>query len=205
MLDDLARGFLGDAVRAYEAALGDRLVAAYALGSLAHGGFSPLVSDLDLGLVLRDPPLAGDRGAIERVAAGLAAADPDRHGRLSVFWGTRASLSGQGGDARFPPVDRLDLLHDGLLLSGEDTREGLPEPRRSELLAGGAEFALALLAGDETLALLHRADLLPAHGTRRLTKLVLFPVRFLYTAETGLVGANDAAAARHVQARRPGS
>ncbi len=39
----------------YRKVLGPRLVAAYALGSLAHGGFSPLVSDVDLGLVLTDP------------------------------------------------------------------------------------------------------------------------------------------------------
>jgi hypothetical protein len=32
-----------------------RLIAGYALGSLAHGGFSPLVSDVDLGLILEDP------------------------------------------------------------------------------------------------------------------------------------------------------
>ena len=34
---------------------GERLVAAYALGSLAHGGFSIHVSDIDLGLILADP------------------------------------------------------------------------------------------------------------------------------------------------------
>ena len=46
---------LAEAVSAFRAALGSRLVAGYALGSLAHGGFSPLVSDVDLGLVLQDP------------------------------------------------------------------------------------------------------------------------------------------------------
>jgi predicted nucleotidyltransferase len=35
----------------------DRFVAAYALGSLAHGGFRPLVSDIDIGFVLADPLL----------------------------------------------------------------------------------------------------------------------------------------------------
>ena len=43
------------AVTAYRAVLGSRLIAGYALGSLAHGGFSPLVSDVDLGLILEDP------------------------------------------------------------------------------------------------------------------------------------------------------
>jgi hypothetical protein len=49
----LGEDVLARAVAAYEAALGSRLIAGYALGSLAHGGFSPLVSDVDLGLVLQ--------------------------------------------------------------------------------------------------------------------------------------------------------
>src|SRR5439155_19007171 len=49
----LGEDVLARAVAAYEAALGSRLIAGYALGSLAHGGFSPLVSDVDLGLVPR--------------------------------------------------------------------------------------------------------------------------------------------------------
>ena len=46
---------LAEAVDFYREVLGDRLVAAYALGSLAHGGFSPLVSDIDIGLILAHP------------------------------------------------------------------------------------------------------------------------------------------------------
>src|SRR5690242_9058383 len=51
---------LVDAVRVAGERLGARLLAAYALGSLAHGGFSPLVSDVDLALVLADPIQASD-------------------------------------------------------------------------------------------------------------------------------------------------
>ena len=78
---------LARAVSAYRAALGSRLIAGYALGSLAHGGFSPLVSDVDLGLVLRDPLRAHDRLAIRAVArwCGPGSALDQR---LSVFWGT---------------------------------------------------------------------------------------------------------------------
>jgi hypothetical protein len=36
---------------------------------------------------------------------------------------------------------------------------------------------------------------------RRLTKLVLFPVRFLFTAATGRVGTNDAAVTRYLEDR----
>ncbi len=47
---------LAEAIAAYRVALGNRLLAAYALESLAHGGFSELVSDIDLGLIISDPP-----------------------------------------------------------------------------------------------------------------------------------------------------
>ena len=39
---------------------------------------------------------------------------------------------------------------------------------------------------------------LVSRGTQRLTKVVLFPVRFLYTAETGQVGTNIAAVAHYL-------
>lgn len=79
-LDQQADPQLGEAVlaraaAAYQAALGSRLIAGYALGSLAHGGFCPLVSDVDLGLILQDPPRAGDRMTIRKVARSVRAGD----------------------------------------------------------------------------------------------------------------------------------
>ena len=48
-------------------------------------------------------------------------------------------------------------------------------------------------------------DTLLAEGPRHVTKIVLFPVRFLYTAATGRVGTNEAAAAHHLaQTGAPG-
>jgi hypothetical protein len=202
---------LADAVQAYRVALGGRLVAAYALGSLAHGGFSDLVSDVDLGLIISDPPLAADASMIQVVADAEKSKGSALHERLSVFWGTPATLRGKREGGRFPALDRLDLIENGRLLVGaDDARAGLPRPDVRELIVTGAEFALDYLAGlrrragapaqtalqaagaiDEILC----PELLIAHGVRRLTKLVLFPVRFLYTAATGQVGINDAAAA----------
>jgi hypothetical protein len=59
---------LAEAAEAYRVALGDRLLAAYALGSLAHGGFSELVSDIDLGLIVSDPLRPEDDETIEAIA-----------------------------------------------------------------------------------------------------------------------------------------
>src|SRR3569832_745564 len=79
---------LADAAAVYRRVLGKRLLAAYALGSLAHGGFSPLVSDIDLALILADPLGKADSARVKAVAWGLRAKGSALHGRLSVFWGT---------------------------------------------------------------------------------------------------------------------
>jgi hypothetical protein len=206
------------AVDAYRAALGDRLLAAYALGSLAHGGFSELVSDVDLGLIISDPPQLSDPDTIARVLEAERGKGSPLHERLSVFWGTPATLAGEREGGRFPPLDRLDLLESGRLLAGTDeTRDRVQRPSKDELVITGAEFALDHLAaveppaggGDDQLGSI-RADgsdafeqirspeLLAAQGVRQVTKLVLFPVRFLYTAATGHVGTNGDAVAHYL-------
>jgi hypothetical protein len=207
---------LARAVDAYRAALGSRLVAGYALGSLAHGGFSSLVSDVDLGLVLQDPLRATDRMTIGRVARSLRTGASALDERLSVFWGTPATLLGRSRGGRFPPLDRLDLLDHGRLLTGQDARSSVARPGQAELLVAGAEFALRYLGGARTLPDRFRdrarrgpkgSDVLDqirtptrlvSRGPRRLTKIVLFPVRFLFTAETGQVGTNSLAAGRYL-------
>ncbi len=207
---------LAKAVSAYRAALGSRLIAGYALGSLAHGGFSPLVSDVDLGLILQDPLRATDRITIHKVARSVEAGGPALHQRLSVFWGTPSTLQGHGRGGRFPPLDRLDLLDYGRLLTGEDARSSVARPNQAELLVGGAEFALDYLGGarklpnrlrdwarlrpqgDTVLDEIRAPSRLVSRGPRRLTKIVLFPVRFLFTAETGQVGTNALATGHYL-------
>ena len=191
---------LAEAADAYRVALGDRLLAAYALGSLAHGGFSALVSDVDLGLILDDPLMPGDGDAIRAIAEMEKSKGSALHERLSVFWGTPATLRGEIEGGRFPPLDRLDLLaHGRLLLGNDDARRGLPAPGRRELLVTGAEFALASLAGDDATEEILSPELLLGRGIRRVTRLVLLPVRFLSTAATGSVGANPVAVAHYLE------
>jgi hypothetical protein len=125
-------------------------------------------------------------------------------------------LQGQRRGGRFPPLDRLDLLDYGRLLTGRDVRSAVARPDRAELLVAGAEFALGYLGGAAKLPdrlrgwarLRHQDDVLDeirtpsrlvSRGPRRLTKIVLFPVRFLFTADTGQVGTN-ALAAEHYRA-----
>jgi hypothetical protein len=217
----LGEAVLARAVSAYRAALGSRLIAGYALGSLAHGGFSALVSDVDLGLILHDPVTMKDRVTVRAVARSVKAGGSPLDQRLSVFWGTPATLAGQRRGGRFPPLDRLDLLEYGRLLTGQDLRSVVARPDQAELLVAGAEFALGYLGGTAKLpdrlrawARLRRPDdtvlneirtpsRLVSRGPRRLTKIVLFPVRFLFTAETGQVGTNTLATEHYLASANP--
>jgi hypothetical protein len=208
---------LDQALAAYQAAFGPRLIAAYALGSLAHGGFSPLVSDVDLGLILADPYRMKDRLTVRAVSKAARAGGSALHERLSVFWGTPSTLQGRSSHGRFPPLDRLDLLEHGRLLAGTEARQGVARPGRDELLVAGAEFALGHLGGspglperlrgwpgrgggrgEDPVAEIRSPSLLVSHGPRRVTKVVLFPVRFMFTAATGRVGTNTRAAEHYL-------
>jgi hypothetical protein len=214
---ELGEAVLVRAVSAYRSALGPRLIAAYALGSLAHGGFSPLVSDVDLGLILDDPLRAKDRWTIRAVARSVKAGGSALDQRLSVFWGTPATVQGQRPGGRFPPLDRLDLLDYGRLLTGRDVRAAVARPDHAELLVAGAEFALDYLGARRVgrpgrlrswarprprnanaLDEIRTPARLVARGPQRVTKIVLFPVRFLCTAETGRVGTNALAAEQYL-------
>ena len=64
--------------------LGKTLVEAFSLGSLAHGGFSNIYSDIDVGLLLNsaEPPV--EMAALSAEAKTL---DDEYGKKLSIFWG----------------------------------------------------------------------------------------------------------------------
>ena len=175
----------------------DRLVCAFALGSLAHGGFSA-VSDVDVGFLFGDPLVASDADGVNKLVASIKASGRPFADRLSVFWGSVDSLNQGSRSGRFPPLDRLDLIKYGRLLAGTDVRGKLKTPSREELVIAGAEFALLRLGNREVVDKIRNAKSLASSDAKILTKLILYPVRFMFTADTGDVGRNDAAAEHYV-------
>ncbi len=161
---------------------GSRLIAAYALGSLAHGGFSPHVSDVDAGLVLSDPLEDGDESSVSGLTAFLKSNGTPLAERLSIFWGSPATLTGAASGGRFPPLDRLDLIQFGRILAGRDVRDQLPRPSLEELVVVGAEFSLNHLSTRGVIAKLKDPAALAGSGIKTLTKLILYPVRFVFSA-----------------------
>ena len=176
----------------------DRFLAAYAMGSLARGGFSPLASDVDFGLLIRSPLNARDVAAITRIHTQVAGTGLDLCDRLSIFWGSPDSLSGAETGGRFPPFDRLDLLDHARLIKGKDTHTVIPRPTSRELEVEGISFALEYLGAPERLAEYHDPARLLGQGVLYLSKTVLYPARFLYTLQTGRVAGNNVAVDKFV-------
>jgi hypothetical protein len=181
----------------------ERLLAAYALGSLAHGGFSEHVSDVDLGLVLAHPLRQADAHGVARICRRAAASGLPLAARLSIFWASPQTLAGELRGGRFPPVDLCDLRRSGRLLHGRDLRDGVSVPSPRQLFVSSAAFALERLATPEVVGRVLDPARLAASDVRTLTKLVLFPVRLLFTARTGEVGLNTDSA-RHFARNEPG-
>jgi hypothetical protein len=189
--------------------LDGRLAAAFAIGSLAHGGFAPLVSDVDVALVVdrADAATAAAVDAIRQDTVQRYAGTPHHTlaERLSLFWSDWESLADGSEAGRFPATDRLDLLDSGILLYGADRRSGCARPDADALLLDSAAFAAKRFAEpDYVHALKHPAGL-AEQGVRTVTKTVLFPVRLLYTAATGLLGRNDDAARWYADPPQPSS
>ncbi len=196
---DAGEAILAQALVLAQRAWGERLVAAYALGSLAHGGFSVHVSDVDFGVMLDDPLQDSDAKTAGALSAAVKAGGAPLAERLSLFWGSPATIGGRAQGGRFPPVDLLDLKTHGRLLDGREVRDAARTPSTAEMVVAAARQALKTLVSDASTAQLRDPVELVAAGARSLTKRVLFPVRFLYTARTGLIGRNDAAVAYFLQ------
>lgn len=193
---------LREAVRWARLLFGSGFRAAYAIGSLAHGGYAPAVSDVDLALVVRTAgPWSRMRVRAVRVLTRWRCG-PGPADRLSVFWGRWDDVrGGASGGVRLPAVDRLDLLEHGRLLAGTDRRDGSVWPTHEELVLDGARFAIRWY-DRERLALLRDPARLAAADARTVTKAVLFPVRFLATLHTGRAGSNADAVRWYVEQHR---
>jgi hypothetical protein len=155
------------------------------------------VSDIDLGIVLEDPLVASDNERVADLTQSIKATNAPFADRLSVFWGSVDSLSGVSSGGRFPPLDQKY----GRLLTGTDVRSTLFLPTHRELVLAGAELALRRLATDEAIGKLKNPQALAGSDLKTLTRLILFPVRFMFTARTGDVGRNDAAVEHFVAAK----
>jgi predicted nucleotidyltransferase len=183
-------------VRSAGRALGDALVSAYAIGSLAHGGFSAASSDVDLALLTSD--MADGDMPVEQISREVERELPGPLSeRLSVFHVSWSRFASPPPAARFPSIDRLDLMRSGILVLGEDLRGRFGiEPAPDEVPEQAVSAALA--RHDPARLRAEIATLTPTTiDGRTASKLILWPVRPLHTADTVEAAGNDDAVAHY--------
>jgi hypothetical protein len=181
------------AVRSARERLGAGLLSAYAIGSLGHGGFSPAVSDVDVALLTdhrsdRDVP-----GIVAMVAADVRAGGHALADRLSIFHAPWAAFRDPPPDARFPPIDRYDLVFFGVLVAGTDLRPTYAvAPSAEQIREQAVVYALSRVTGSRLAADLRELEDggVTVHDA---TKIVLWPVRLQHVCDTGQATGNGAA------------
>ncbi len=166
----------------FHAQLGSSLVDAYKLGSLAHGGFSNVYSDIDVGLLLNCPD------APARITEAIAEAkllDAEYGKKLSIFWGNPDFAWG-----RLPQLDRLDLLdHGEALLNGHhpEFRRPSKEEVRDELLRSIER------SWKPRLPELNRLTELPSAQRKPYIRAILYAARLIYSWDNLAMASNDRA------------
>ena len=174
--------FVATVARYFESRLGASLVDAYKLGSLAHGGFSHVYSDIDVGLLLNCPEAPARMGELIAEAKAL---DAEYGKKLSVFWGNPEFTWG-----RLPNLDRLDLLDHGVpLLKGHKPQFCRPTKQaiRDELLRSIEKSWKPRLPELNALT-----ELAPANR-KPYIRAILYAARLIYSWDNLAMQSNDRA------------
>jgi hypothetical protein len=175
-------GFIEGISEHFKSRLGTRLVEAYKLGSLAHGGFSEIYSDIDIGLLLNcaDPP-----PEIPTLIAAAKALDTEYGKKLSVFWGNP-----DFGWGRLPVIDRIDLLDHGVpLLYG--FKPSFRRPSKEEI--HHEQLQSIERSWKSRLPELSRLKKLEVKDRKPYIRAVLYAARLIYTWDNLAVDSNDRA------------
>src|SRR6202012_2702400 len=110
----------------------------------------------------------------------------------SVFHAPWDRFTDPPHDARFPPIDRYDLVRYGILVDGNDLRDRYAAaPSADEIRAQAVESALRRVPPEQLGAELRRLDD-DGVSVHDATKLVLWPVRLQHVCDTGETTGNHA-------------
>jgi predicted nucleotidyltransferase len=158
------------------------LVDVYKMGSLAHGGFSAIYSDIDFGVILNcaNPP-----AEMQNLIAAAKELDAEYGKKLSVFWGNPAHSWG-----RLPVIDRLDLLDHAIPLLN-DQKLNFPRPGKDAI---HAELRQTIeKSWQPRIPELQALTRLEAKDRKPYVRAILYAARLIYTWDNLLVDSNDRA------------
>ena len=185
--------YVGRVAEHFKSKLVSPLVEAYKIGSLAHGGFSQIYSDIDVGLILSclNPP-----SDMDRMIAEAKALDDDYGKKLSIFWGNP-----EFGWGRLPVLDRLDLLDHGVPLLNNHRAEfwrPTTEEVRQELRQSIERSWKPKI--DE----LSQLNKLEPKDRKPYIRAILYPARLIYSWDNLAMDSNDRAVEYLRNVRPPG-
>jgi len=179
-----ALDFTRSTVGSWQEYLGPRLLGAYLIGSLAHGGFNRRYSDIDIALVIEDSLHDGDLDTMREMAIELS---PEWASKVSIFWADRQFSIG-----RFPPLDRVDFVDHGVVLvESEAVRPNRPSLTDIRSYLRGAPFQNWTNSAIAFAAL----NSLEPKDYKSYLRAHLYPARFIYSWMTGQITSNDDAVA----------
>ena len=187
------RQYVARVAEHFRSELGPSLVEVYKLGSLAHGGFSVIYSDIDVGLLLNceEPP-----SEIAALVTDAKALQPELGNKLSVFWGNPAFSWG-----RLPIIDRLDLLDHGVPIMGDHIAD-FPRPTRVEVHQALRESIEK--SWQPRIPELQALTRLEAKDSKPYVRAILYPARLIFTWDKLAVDSNDRAVEYLHQVQPPG-
>jgi hypothetical protein len=183
--------YVGRVAQHFRSQLGSPLVEVYKIGSLAHGGFSEVYSDLDVGLILSCPTPPAD---MDRMIAAAKALDDHYGGKLSIFWGNPEYDWG-----RLPALDRLDLLDHGVPLL-RNRKANFPRPGKDEIRQHLSQTVER--SWKPNINELSRLKKLEPKDRKPYIRAILYPARLIYSWDNFAMDSNDRAVEylREVQA-----
>ena len=172
--------YVKEVARFFGSQLDSSLVEVYQLGSLAHGGFSSIYSDIDIGILLNCEAPPPGIGALIETAKHM---DSEYGKKLSVFWGNPDCDWG-----RLPALDRLDLLDHGIpLVYNRKAEFSRPEKAQihGELLNSIERSWKPRIDELRILTALTPAQRKP------YIRAILYPARLIYSWDCFAVDSND--------------
>lgn len=180
-----------------------RLLAGYIIGSLARGGFSEHESDVDLVFILSGGLTESDQAAFQSIAKQLSMLNVPFAKKLSLFWQSIHNLNEMPRTnhyAHLSSFEQVDLFQHGKLMYGVDVRtHGFRLPSQLSLEIDAVHTALEKLNNPKVMAILENPHLLFSQQLVAPTKLILFPIRLIYTALTHKIGSNKEAVNYYAQ------
>jgi predicted nucleotidyltransferase len=177
----------------FHSRLAPSLVEVYKLGSLAHGGFSDVYSDIDVGVLLNCTEPPAEMGALISEAKTL---DSEYGKKLSIFWGNPEFTWG-----RLPVIDRLDLLDHGVpVLHG--VKPSFRRPTKDEIHR--EQLQSIERSWKSRLPELSRLTTLEPKDRKPYIRAILYAARLIYTWDNLAVDSNDRAVEYLHQVQPPG-